>query len=183
MKKGTVAIIIIATFVVIVGALLVNTYFKVNKEEISLRNAIPAQTDAVDLYYTKLWEILKGQAGIVKKDVENQTEFAKAIMEGRYSTGEKSMMWITEQNPNFDRSGYEKLMNSIEGLREGFFMEQVKLRDMALSHKNLIEIPPKCWFVRKANRTVIEVDLLVNQETKTARETGVDEGPDMDELL
>lgn len=183
MKKSTVVSIIVVTVVLILGGLLVNTYFKVNKDEIALRNGIPAQIDKVDVYYTKLWEILKTNAGIVKSDVSNQKEFAKSVMEGRYSTGEKSMMWITEQNPDFDRSGYDKLMNSVEGLREGFFMEQVRLRDMALAHKNLIETPPSSWFVNKNHREPIEVVLLNNSETKTARETGIDEGPDIGNLL
>lgn len=183
MKKSTVITLIVVTFIVIIGASLVSTYFSVNKQEIALRNGIPAQTDACDLFYTKLWKILEGQAGIVKADIENQKDFAIGVMEGRYSTGEKSMMWITEQNPKFDRSGYETLMNSVDGLREGFFIEQVKLRDMALTHKNLVETPPKCWFVAKDHREPIEVVLLVNKETKTARETGIDEGPDVGSLL
>jgi len=177
MKKRTVVTIVIVTVLVIFGAFVANYGIQTSNTERSIRNAIPAQTDVIDLYYTNLWETLKTNAGIVKEDVKNQTEFAQSIMEGRYSTGEKSMMWIQEQNPDFDRSGYEKLMNEVEGLREGFKVEQEKLRDMKLTHDNLIDLFPSKVFVGKRGK--IEVQLLVNNETKTARETGIDEGPDL----
>lgn len=177
MKKGTKVFLIILTVVLVLGGLVANYGVKTSNGEKSMRNAIPAQTDAVDLFYTKLWETLKTNAGIVKENVTNQKEFAIGIMEGRYSTGEKSMMWIQEQNPNFDASGYDKLMNTVEGLREGFYIEQKKLRDMKLTHDNMIDLFPSSLFV--GDRGKIDVQLLINKETKTARATGIDEGPEL----
>lgn len=157
--------------------LIIGYGIKVSNDEIKLRNKIPAQVDAVDLYYTKLWEILKTKAGVTKQYAKDVSKFQKDIMEGRYSTGNKMMMWIQESNPTFDQSLYKDLMNSIEGLREGFFIEQKKLRDMKLTHDNLITLFPSKLFVGK--RGQIEVQLLVNEATKTARETGIDSSPEL----
>jgi hypothetical protein len=68
-------------------------------------------------------------------------------------------------------------MNSVEGLRDGFFIEQTKLRDLKLTHDNMIDLFPSSLFVGKRGK--IEVQLLVNKETKKARETGIDEGPEL----
>lgn len=175
MKKGTKVFLIIVGVILILGGVTANYGIKTSNTEKKIRNTIPAQTDKVDLYYTKLVEILVTKAGITKEYAKANTEFQVAIMEGRYSTGTKMMMWIQESNPKFDQSLYKDLMNSVEGLREGFYIEQSKLRDIKLAHDNLIDLFPSSLFV--GSRGKIEVQLLVNQATKTARETGIDETP------
>lgn len=175
MKKGTkitlIVLAIVALLAVVVGSYAVKTV----NTEISLRTAIPAQVDNVDLFYTKMWETLQTKASVTQKYATDVTKFQKDIMEGRYSTGDKMMMWIQESNPTFDQSMYKDLMASIEGLREGFFIEQSKLRDMKRTHDNLILMFPSRIFVGK--KEPIEVQLLVNEATKEARSTGIDKSP------
>ena len=60
---------------------------------------------------------------------------------------------------------YDKLMNTVEGLREGFYIEQKKLRDMKLTHDNMIDLFPSSLFV--GDRGKIDVQLLINKETAT----------------
>ena len=177
MKKGTKVFLIILGVVIVLGGLIANYGIKISNNEIDLRIAIPAQTDKVDMYYTQLVEILVTKAGVSREYATQNKEFQKSIMEGRYSTGNKSMMWIQEANPEFDASLYKDLMNSIEGLRKGFFVEQSKLRDLAMQHERLIKRFPSKIFVGK--RGVIEVQILVNKATKTARETGIESTPDL----
>jgi hypothetical protein len=169
-------LIVFAVLLVVVGP-IVGYWIKTSNTEKTLRNKIPAQIDKVDMFYTKLVEILVTKAGVTKAYAEAATDFQVAVMEGRYSTGEKMMMWIQEANPTFDQSLYKDLMNSIEGLREGFFIEQVKLRDLKLTHDNLIDIFPSSLFVGKRGK--IDVQILVNVETKEARETGIDKTPEL----
>jgi hypothetical protein len=172
-KKGLFVLFVSA--LVLFGIYVVGLWIKTSNTEKTLRNQIPAQIDKVDLYYTKLVEILVTDAGVTKEYARANTEFQKEIMEGRYGTGEKVMMWIQESNPQFDPSLYKDLMNTIKGLREGFFIEQSKLRDMKLQHDNLIDLFPTSIFVGKRGK--IDVQLLVNQETKDARATGIESTP------
>jgi len=96
-------------------------------------------------------------------------------MEGRYSTGGEMMKWIQEANPEFDASLYKDVMNSIEGQREGFFVEQKKLRDMAVQHEVMLKTFPQKLVLGK--REAIEVIILKNVATQKAYETGTDSSP------
>lgn len=177
MKKGTKVTLIVLALLLVIGLPITKYGINTSNTEKGIRNAIPAQTDVVDLFYTKMWEELSTKAGVTKEYAKDATAFQVAVMEGRYSTGEKMMMWIQESNPTFDQSLYKDLMNSIEGLRDGFFIEQTKLRDMKLTHDNLIDMFPSNIFVGKRGK--IDVQLLVNEATKEARKTDIDTSPEL----
>lgn len=147
----------------------------VSNTEKRLANKIPAQEEVCQAFYTKMWEVLKSEAGVADEYAERFKEIQFGIMEGRYSTGGDMMKWIQEANPEFDASLYAKIMNSIEGLREGFFIEQVKLRDMKLTHDNLLDVWPSKLIV--GNRDRIDVMILKNDAAKEAYETGTDKSP------
>jgi hypothetical protein len=87
------------------------------------------------------------------------------------------MKWIQEANPEFDASLYKDVMNSIEGQREGFFVEQKKLRDMSVLHEVMLKTFPKKLVIGK--REPINVIILKNVATKAAYETGTDSSPDL----
>lgn len=145
--------------------------------EIRLRNKISGQQEMTEAYYTKLWEVLKTKAGVAEEYAEQFKKIQTSIMEGRYSTGGEMMKWIQEANPNFDASLYKDVMNSIEGQREGFFIEQKKLRDMAVQHDNMLKTWPGSWIV--GSREPIKVVILKNIATQKAYETGTDGSPDL----
>jgi hypothetical protein len=149
----------------------------VSNTEIRLRTKIGAQQEMTQAYYTKLWEILQTKAGVASEYADKFKEIQVGIMEGRYSTGGQMMKWIQEANPNFDASLYKDVMNSIEGQREGFFVEQKKLRDMAAQHENLLKVFPSKMVV--GNREPIKVIILQNAASKAAYETGTDASPDL----
>lgn len=149
----------------------------VSNSERTLRNKIEAQQEATEIFYTKLWEILKSKAGVTEEYAEQFKEIQFGIMEGRYSTGGEMMKWIQEANPEFDASLYKDLMNSIEGERNGFFLEQKKLIDMQKQHKDMLVIFPKKVIL--ANRESVEITVLKNVVTKEAFETGTDQSLDL----
>ena len=66
-------------------------------------------------------------------------------------------------------------MNSIESKREGFFIEQKKLRDMAVEHETMLKTWPSKLVV--GDREPIKVIILKNIATKKAYETGTDSSP------
>ena len=145
--------------------------------EIRLRTKIGAQQEMTQAYYTKLWEVLKTKAGVAEEYADKFKEIQTSIMEGRYSTGGEMMKWIQEANPEFDASLYKDVMNSIEGQREGFFIEQKKLRDMSALHENMLKTFPSKMVVGK--REPITVIILQNAASKAAYETGTDASPDL----
>jgi len=163
--------------VLIVGGALVAWGVGVSNTEKKLRNKIEAQQESAEIFYTKLWEILKSKAGVTSEYAEQFKEIQFGIMEGRYSTGGEMMKWIQEANPEFDASLYKDLMNSIEGERNGFFVEQKKLLDMNKQHKDMLVTFPKKVILK--NRENIEIVVLKNAATKEAFETGTDDSPDL----
>lgn len=174
MKKG---LLITLVVVVVVGGVLTMWGVGVSNSEKKLVNKIEAQQEATEVFYTKLWEILKSKAGVTEEYAEQFKEIQFGIMEGRYSTGGEMMKWIQEANPEFDASLYKDLMNSIEGERNGFFIEQKKLVDMQKQHKDMLEIFPKNMILK--NRDAIEIIVLKNVATKEAFETGTDSSPEL----
>jgi hypothetical protein len=162
---------------VIFGGSLVIWGVGVSNSERTLRNKIEAQQEATEIFYTKLWGILKSKAGVTEEYAEQFKEIQFGIMEGRYSTGGEMMKWIQEANPEFDASLYKDLMNSIEGERNGFFIEQKKLIDMQKQHRDMLVVFPKKVILK--NREAIEIVVLKNAVTKEAFTTGNDQSPDL----
>jgi hypothetical protein len=149
----------------------------VSNSEIKLRNKIEAQQEMTEAFYTKLWEVLKTKAGVADEYAEKFKEIQIGIMEGRYSTGGEMMKWIQEANPEFDASLYKDVMNSIEGERNGFFVEQQKLRDMNRQHDDMLLTFPKKLVLK--NREAIQVIILKNVATQDAYKTGTDTSPEL----
>jgi hypothetical protein len=159
---------------VLVGAIVLWA-IGVSNAEIKLRAKISGQQEMTEAFYTKLWEVIKTKAGVAEEYAEKFKEIQVGIMEGRYSTGGEMMKWIQEANPEFDASLYKDVMNSIEGQREGFFVEQKKLRDMSVVHEVMLKTFPKKLVIGK--REAITVIILKNVATKAAYETGTDSSP------
>jgi len=169
-------LITLGVLIVLAGSLVV-WGIGVSNSERTLRNKIEAQQEMTEAYYTKLWEVLKTKAGVADEYAEQFKEIQLGIMEGRYSTGGEMMKWITEANPEFDASLYKDVMNSIEGERNGFFVEQVKLRDMNKQHDDMLVTFPKKVILK--DREVIEVIILKNVATQEAYKTGTDSSPEL----
>jgi hypothetical protein len=166
---GVIIVLVASTIVWAIGT---------SNTEIRLRNRMSGQQEMCQAYYTKLWEILKTKAGVAEEYADQFKDIQTAIMEGRYS-GDKGemMLWIQEANPQFDASLYKDVMNAIEGERNGFFVEQQKLRDMKVQHDNMLKIFPSKLVL--ANREPIDVVILKNVATQVAYETGTDQSPEL----
>lgn len=163
-------------FIAIVASLVI-WWVGVSNSEIQLRAKISGQQEMTQAFYTKLWEVLQSKAGVASEYADKFKEIQTAIMEGRYSTGGQMMKWIQEANPQFDASLYKDVMNSIEGQREGFFVEQKKLRDMSVQHEIMLKTFPKSLVL--GSREAIKVVILQNVASKAAYETGTDASPDL----
>lgn len=171
-RKSLVIILIVVGF--IVGCLVV-WGINISNNERTLRNQIANQHEVTEAYYTKLWEVIQTKAGVADEYAEQFKEIQLGVMEGRYSTGGDMMKWIQEAGVELSPELYKDLMNSIEGERNGFFIEQTKLRDMKKQHDDMLVVFPKKVVLR--DRESIEVIILKNVATQEAYQTGTDTSP------
>lgn len=146
MKKG---LLITFGVILIFSIGLVIWGVGVSNSEIRLKNRGEAQQEVCEAYFDKVWKILQQEAQVTDQYREGFREIYTDIMAGRYSgdgsgQGQQTFMkWIQESNPEFSPSLYAKLMNSIEGQREGFLVEQEKLIDINRQHKDMRMTFPK----------------------------------------
>lgn len=97
------------------------------------------------------------------------------MMDARYAgdsaSGKETLMkWITESNPTFDVSLYKPLMNTIEGSRNEFTMEQKKLIDIDRELKSMkVTFPNSIILDGKAD---LEIKLVTSAKTEEVYRTG-----------
>lgn len=161
MKKG---------LLITIGLLAIGFIFgliwaiSLSNSEIRLKNRGNAQQEACAAYFDKVWKILQQQAQVTDQYKDGFKEIYSDLMAGRYSGDSKGqgketfMKWIQESNPTFSPALYEKLMASIEGQREGFFVEQQKLIDIDREHKNMCQTFPNSIIVGKRHEIGYQED-------------------------
>jgi hypothetical protein len=104
------------------------------------------------------------------------------MMDARYASDSASgketlMKWITESNPTFDVSLYKTLMNTIEGSRNEFTMEQKKLIDIDRELKSMkVTFPNSIVLGGKAD---LEIKLVTSAKTAEAYKTGQENDIDL----
>jgi hypothetical protein len=159
-------------FVGVMGIIaLVMSFYYPNKE-IDLRTQTEAQQKKCEAYFDKMWKIIKQEAGVTEQYKDAFMEIYPKLIEGRYSQGDGSLMkWITESNPEFKTSLYEKLMQSIEIERTGFFNEQTRLIDINREHSALLQKKPSRWFI-SSDKKPIKIIVVTSSATDKAYATG-----------
>lgn len=175
MQKKTKIYILSGVILAFFGLLMVGSYSSYYDTEADIRTQIQKKQEVCKAYYTKMVQIFKDEAAVKTSYKKDATQFGKDLIEGRYDNDNgKLMMWIQEQNPEFDAEMYKKLMNIIRSEREGFFVQQEQLLDLKRQHDNLFE---KFWsgmFMNWIGAKKLEVTILQNPETKQAYSTGVE---------
>ena len=157
----------------ILGLSIVFWAVGVSNDEVRLRNTAEKQQESNAAFFGKMWNILHEQAGVADEYKEAFKEIYIPLIEGRYSQGDGSLMkWIVEQNPTFDASLYAKVMESIKGERNGFFIEQQKLLDIDREHKNMRMTIPKKWVI--GSRPDLEIVIIQSVVSDEAFKTGVE---------
>jgi hypothetical protein len=193
MKKG---VIIGLLLVVILAGGLAIWAVGVSNDEKQLVNRMEAQKEVVNLYFDKMWKILKQKAGVAESSKDAFKDIYVGIMEGRYSgdtgpvpgettggmlglpTGGAALMkWVQEQNPEFDQSVFTDLQNSIETERNGFFVEQTKLTDMLRQQKDMHDLFPRSMIVGK--RPLFEYIPITSSVTEEVVTTGKEDDIDL----
>ena len=158
------------TLGIIIVALII-TYFVLNNEEITLRKASEAQHKVIESIHDTMWKIIKEKANVSEKYRKTFESVYPDIIAGRYKDA-SNMRWIHEDNPNFDNSLYEDLMQAIEVQRMHFSEAQQRMVDIVREHDTLINSMPHKWFI--SNRTPIEYVVIASDKTKEVMQTRID---------
>jgi hypothetical protein len=168
---------IMKTGLIIIGSLIVFGLIcfmwavGVSNSEIKVRNTGEAQKKVCEAYFDKMWKIINQDAQVADKYKEAFKEIYVPLIAGRYSKGDGTLMkWITEHNPQFDAKLYDKLMNAIEGQRDGFFIEQEKLVDIDRQHKNLRQTFPNKLII--GDRPSLVFKIITSTKTEETYKTG-----------
>jgi hypothetical protein len=168
--KKIIALTLLLVVLIGVGSIFM-MYINYNNAEVTLREQIKGQTSKTQACFDNMWKILKSKAGVTDQYKNAFKDIYPALIEGRYSKGDGSLMkFIQESNPTFDISLYKDLMRSIEVERSNFINEQSVLIDMGVQHDIMINTIPSKWFI--SNLTPIIIPVIKSAKTNEAYATG-----------
>lgn len=166
--------IVVAIVIAVFGLTTLTMYFTYNNKDAKLRAQAEAQRGKIESVHDKMWKVLQQKAQVSNEYKDAFSEIYPALIEGRYSQGDGSLMkWITEANPNFDTSLYKDLMQSIEIQRTEFQKVQERMLDIIREHNVLLTTVPSKWFI--SNTEPIEYTVISSTRSKTVMETGLDD--------
>ena len=166
--------IVVAIVIAVFGLTTLTMYFTYNNKDPKLRAQAEAQRGKIESVHDKMWKVLQQKAQVSNEYKDAFSEIYPALIEGRYSQGDGSLMkWITEANPNFDTSLYKDLMQSIEIQRTEFQKVQEKMLDVIREHNVLLTTVPSKWFI--SNTETIEYTVISSTRSKAVMETGLDD--------
>ena len=170
---GVAAVLIIGIVIWAIG--LSNTY---NKKFVTGK----AFQQNAEVVFDNTWKKIQQQAGVADQYKTGFKEIYVEMMNARYAgdsaSGKETLMkWITESNPTFDIGLYKTLMNTIEGSRNEFTMEQKKLIDIDRELKSMkVTFPNSIILGGKAD---LEIVLVTSSKTEEAYKTGKDDDVDL----
>ena len=171
---GKIIGICVSVVVLLFGIITFSMYFSYNNQDARLRAQAEAQRGKIEGVHDKMWKTLQQKAQVTNEYKDAFAEIYPALIEGRYSQGDGSLMkWITEANPTFDTSLYKDLMQSIELNREEFRKTQERMIDIIRQHNVLLTTVPSKWFI--SNKETIEYTVISSTRSKVVMETGLDD--------
>lgn len=170
---GVIGILVLSTIFWAIG--VSNTY---NKKFITGK-AFQQNSEVV---FDNTWKTIQQQASVTSEYREGFREIYVELMDSRYQNdagaGQQTLMkWVTEANPEFDASLYKTLMNTIEGSRNAFTMEQKKLIDIDRELKTMKITFPNTLVLN--NKSDLEIRLVTSGRTEEAFSTGQDNNIDL----
>lgn len=135
-----------------------------------------------EVVFDNTWKKIQQQASVTSEYKESFRNIYVDMMDARYAndsaSGKETLMkWITESNPTFDVSLYKTLMNTIEGSRNEFTMEQKKLIDIDRELKTMKVVFPNSLIL--ANKADLGIKLVTSEKTDEAFSTGREDNVDL----
>ena len=160
--------------IVIAVIAVVMMMFSYQNQEIRYVNMFKAENQKIEAVYDNMWKSIQQQAEVTDNYKESFKEIYVQIMDARYNKDNGMLMkWLTESNPNFDTSLYEKLSATIEVERKRFLNAQTKIIDIVREHNNMLDVYPSKWFL--SGRDYLEYEVISSTQSKTVMETRMDD--------
>ena len=165
--------------VVLVLIGLIGSVISTSNQEVELKNRFKQKMDERTAFYDKMWKTLSQKSQIA---VKNDSSFARnvnAIMAGRKDAGQLFMKWVQESNPNANYQEvsalYADLSRSVEGQRDGFFMQEKMIQGIVLEHDNIMTRFPSGFILSNfMGRTRLTYKPITSDRTDNVIETGKD---------
>ena len=165
--------------VVLIFIGLIGSVISTSNQEVELRNRFKQKMDERTAFYDKMWKTLSQKSQIA---VKNDSSFARnvnAIMAGRKDAGQLFMKWVQESNPNANYQEvsalYADLSRSVEGQRDGFFMQEKMIQGIVLEHDNIMTRFPSGFILSSfMGRTRLTYKPITSDRTDNVIETGKD---------
>jgi len=172
MKTGK--LIVFGVLIILVVGIVIWA-FSISNAEKKLYLAGKAAQQNSEVVFDKTWKTIKSEASVTEQYKDGFRDIYVELMDARYKNdagaGQQTLMkWVQEANPQFDASLYAKLMNTIEGSRNEFTIEQKKLIDIDREHKALRVVFPNSLII--GNRPDLDIKLVTSGKTKEAFSTG-----------
>lgn len=124
----------------------------------------------------KMFKTIKGIASVSDRAADKFESIYVKLMEGKFGNarGGALMSWVHEQNPNADFIKlYDQLNVAIQANRQEYFRFQSQALDIQNQIKNVVETWPGRVFNK--DKAILEVPIIVSQDTKDVFEKGVDD--------
>ena len=121
---------------------IVMSVISTSNQEVDLRNRFKQKMDERTAFYDKMWKTISQKSQIAVKNDSSFVRNVNIIMSNRKDAEGLVMKWVQESNPNanFDQVSalYADLSRTIEGERDGFFMQEKMIMDIVLAHDNIM---------------------------------------------
>lgn len=181
-KKLIVTLSVIAILAILVLS-LIGSFVSFSNQEIDLRNRFTQKMEERTAFYDKMWKTLSQKSQIALKNDSSFARNVDAIMSGRKDSEGVFMKWIQESNPNanYDQVSilYQDLSRSVEGERDGFFIQEKMIQGIVLEHSNLIGKFPGSLWNSFLGREKLAYKPITSDRTDEVIKTGKDNNVDL----
>lgn len=166
-------------FVVIMILWIFGSTISTSNDEVELRNRFTQKMSERTAFYDKMWKTIKQKTQIAIKNDSSFTKNVNNIMAGRKDADKIMMKWVQETNPNANYSEvsklYADLSSTIEGQRDGFFMEEKMIQEIVLEHDNIMTKFPSGFILSTfMNRERLKYKPITSDRTDEVMSSGKD---------
>jgi hypothetical protein len=177
---GLIALIILGVLVLGGGILAIVSYATLMgtyQEATRLKNEITAEQKNVKITYDNSWKIVMEKAEVSEQYTDAYKQIIKSMTADRYANGTGTVSAsIAENNPTIDLSPLKDLMNTLEGLREKYQLDQKKVLSKNNVYEN-IRTATVSGMILSAMGFLKQLDIqtVTSTRTENAFETGKDD--------
>ena len=180
MLKKNVGLFVTLGVALFLGIILISMKISIQNTEIGKRQNVIAKEKVCKANFDKMFKTIRDVANVTDAARKSFEKVYPALMEGRYGKGDGSLMkWVTESNPTFNSSQYDKLIECIEANRDDFLNQQEQLADLQRDHDTYIKNKFNKWFLSDDQLKEQKITIITSTRTENTYKTGKDDSDDI----